>query len=142
MHAFRFAVLAVVLAPAVARIALAEGPTMNLGKWEVKTVSTNSLMPKETVKTASECVKENKNPLDAIVEAGKCKVTNKETKGHTVTWEMDCGGEGQGQSAKGKGSFTADGDSGEGVIEMTMTIKDRPMTAKNVWTGKRVGDCD
>jgi hypothetical protein len=120
--------------------AAAEGPTMNPGKWETKTVSTNSFMPKENVKTITECVKENKNPLDSIVEAGKCKVTDKETKGQTVTWQMQCG-EGD-KAATGKGTFTATGNSGEGVLEMTMFIQDREMTAKNVWTGKRIGDCD
>jgi hypothetical protein len=117
-----------------------DGPTMKPGKWEVKTVSTNSMMPKEIVKTATECVKEDKNPLDAIAEAGKCKVTNREVKGHTVTWDMECG-EAEG-AAKGKGTFTATGDSGEGVLEITLKISGNQMTAKNTWTGKRVGDCD
>jgi hypothetical protein len=123
------------------QFALAEGPVRNPGKWEVKTVSTNNMVPKEIVKTATECVKENKNPLDAIVEAGKCTVTNQETKGNTVTWDMECRGQVNG-AGKGKGSFTATGDSGEGTIDITMNVADKTFIAKNVWTGKRVGNCD
>jgi len=139
MRTFRFAALALTLMLPAARSAWADGPTMNPGKWETKTVQTNSLSPKEHVKTITECVKENKNPLEAIAEAGKCKIANKEVKGQTVNWEMECGGT---NKAKGKGSFTADGNSGEGMIEMTMMIADKSMTAKNMWSGKRIGDCE
>lgn len=139
MRTLRFAALALTLALPAARTALADGPTMKPGKWETKTVQTNSLTQKENVKTATECVKEDKNPLEAIAEAGKCKITNKEVKGQSVSWDMECGGAGK---ATGKGSFTADGSSGEGTIEMTMMLGDKSMTAKNVWSGKRIGDCD
>jgi hypothetical protein len=137
----RIAMVALAIAPAMlSQVAFAkDGPTMNLGKWEVKTVSKSSMIPKEKVTTTTECVKEDKNPLEAIMEGGKCKVTKQETKGRTLTWEMECG---QDYSAKGTGSFTADGDSGEGVMEMTMKIHNMEMNVKNTWTGKRVGDCD
>src|SRR6188508_1117797 len=68
MRTFRFAALALTLMLPAARSAWADGPTMNPGKWETKTVQTNSLSPKEHVKTITECVKENKNPLEAIAE--------------------------------------------------------------------------
>lgn len=141
MRIFRIAALTLVLAPVSFSTAAGakDGPTMNPGKWEVKSVSKSSMMPKEKVTTTTECVKEDKNPLEAIMEGGKCKVTKQEIKGRTVTWDMDCGDE---HSAKGTGSFTADGDSGEGVIEMNMKVQNMEMSVKNTWTGKRVGDCD
>ena len=111
---------------------------MRPGKWEVKAESKTSMMPKAKVTTSTECVKEDKNPIEAIMEGGKCKVTKQETKGHTVTWDMECG---QDYSAKGKGSFTANGDSGEGVLEMSLTVKGKQMDVRNTWTGKRIGDC-
>lgn len=141
MRIFRMTAVALAIAPAMlAQAALAkDGPTMNLGKWEVKTVSKSSMMPKEKVTTQTECVKEDKNPLEAIMEGGKCTVTKQETKGRTLTWEMECGQE---SSAKGTGSFTADGDTGEGVMEMSMKVHNMEMNVKNTWTGKRIGDCD
>lgn len=116
-----------------------DGPTMNPGKWEVKTVQTSSMMPKEKVTTLTECVKEDMNPMQSIMEGGKCKVTKQETKGRTLTWEMECGEQ---HGATGTGAFTADGDSGEGVLEMKMKVQSMEMTVKNTWAGKRIGDCD
>ncbi len=116
-----------------------DGPTMNPGKWEVKTVQKSSMMKKEKVTNATECVKEDKNPLEAIMEAGKCKVTKQETKGHNVSWDMECGDQ---YSATGHGTFTADGDSGEGTIDMKMKLQGIEVNVQNTWSGKRVGDCD
>jgi hypothetical protein len=116
-----------------------DGPTMKPGKWEVKTVQKNSMMKQEKVTDKTECVKEDKNPLEAIMEAGKCKVSNQETKGHTVSWDMNCGDQ---YSATGHGTFTADGDSGEGVLDMKMKLQGIEVSVQNTWAGKRVGDCD
>jgi len=141
MRISRIAAVALALAPAVwAHAALAkEGPTMNLGKWQVTNVSKNTMTPQEKVTTTTECVKEDKNPLEAIMEGGKCKVTKQETKGRTVTWEMECGDQ---YTAKGSGSFTADGDSGDGTLEMNMNLKGIKVTVTNTWKGKRIGECD
>ena len=127
-------VLAFIPAPAV----LAEGPTLKPGKWEVTTVSSSS-MAKPRTTSQTECVKEDKDPLDFIMEADTCKVTDKKVEGYTVSWKMECG---ENPVGKGSGTFTADGTTGEGVLEMDFTVKDKDIHVKNTWKGKRVGDCD
>jgi hypothetical protein len=121
-----------------AQTALGEGPTLKPGKWEVTTVSQSSMgKPKTT--SLTECVKEDKDPLDIIMEADTCKISDKTVKDYTVTWKMECGEE---NAAKGKGTFTADGNSGEGVIEMDFVVQGMAIHVKNTWKGKRIGDCD
>jgi hypothetical protein len=141
MRSLRIAAFTLALMPAMLAqpVSAKEGPTMKPGKWEVKTVQKGSMMPKEKVITTTECVKEDKNPLESIMEGGKCKVTKQEIKGRTVTWDMECSDK---YTATGTGSFTADGDSGEGVLEMNMKLQNMEMNVKNTWTGKRLGDCD
>lgn len=130
--------LALLLAALSPQIALAEGPTLKPGKWEVTTVSQSS-MGKPKTASLTECVKEDKDPLDIIMESNTCKISDRSVTGYTVTWKMECGDE---NPAKGGGTFTADGNSGEGVIEMDFVVQGMQIHVKNTWKGKRLGDCD
>ena len=122
---------------------------MNPGKWEFTTTMTMPMMPQPQVTTMTQCVTEEEakqDPMADLVDNGNCKILNREMKGSSLSFEMECNQ--QGMVTKGKGQFTTKGDTASGTIEMTMDMPEMPnmpagpMTMNTSWQGKRIGACD
>ena len=126
---------------------MAEGPSMEPGKWEFKTTASMPMMSEPKVTTKTECVTEEeatKDPLAAMVEDINCKVLSREESGDTIEFEVECEGD-MDTKMKGKGKCTADGTSASGNMEMTMEMPQmggQTMKMTQEWEGRRIGDCD
>ncbi len=127
-------------------IALAEGPSIEPGKWEY-TITMNMPMMGEKVQTDNECVTEEEakqDPLAMMIEEGNCTVVSKEVSGNTLSFEIECEAE-EGVTSNGKGHFTGEGTTASGEMVITTEIPQmggKTMTMTQKWEGKRIGDCD
>ncbi len=112
-------------------------PQINPGNWEITTQTEMAGMPPQSV-THVQCIT-NDDLVPMSEDANQeCQVTNIETRGNTVSWEISCGGQGGGMS--GTGEVTYEKNSMHGV--MRMTIAPYGTQVKNTISGKRIGDCD
>lgn len=112
-------------------------PNMNPGKWEITTKTEMVGMPPQS-RTHTQCI-----TADDLVPMSRdanqeCQVTDIRTRGNTVFWKISCGG--QGGKMNGTGSTTYNGDSMNGVMDMT--IVSYGTKVKNTLSGRRVGACD
>lgn len=113
------------------------GPNMNPGKWEITTKTEMAGMPPKSM-THNQCI-----TADDLVPMSRdanqeCQVTDIRTRGNTVFWKISCGG--QGGKMNGTGSTTYNGNSMNGVMDMT--IVSYGTKVKNILSGRRVGPCD
>ncbi len=114
------------------------GTHMNPGKWEITTQTEMAGMPPQSV-THVQCI-----TADDMVPMSKnanqeCQVTDIVSNGNTLSWKISCGGQGGGM--KGTGSVTYNGNSMNGVMNMTITGGGN-MQIKNTMTGRRLGECN
>lgn len=117
--------------------AIQADPNMNPGKWEINTRTEMAGMPAQSM-THTQCITgKDLVPMDENANR-ECTVSDVQTSGDTVSWKIECGGQGGGMA--GTGTITYNGDSMSG--NMTMTISGTDMTVKNTISGKRIGDCD
>jgi hypothetical protein len=114
-------------------------PQMNTGKWEITTKTEMAGMPTQTA-THIQCItKEDLVPMSQDANQ-ECQVTDIKTIGNTVLWKMACGGQGGSGRMEGTGKITYQGDTMQGIMEMT--ILDYNMEMKNTLSGRRIGTCD
>ena len=113
-------------------------PNMREGKWEITTKMEMPGMPMSMppVKntqclTKKDLVPQNSQP------GQECTVSQTKVTGNTVTWTVQC--KGQGGDMKGTGEMTYSGDSLKGTIKIPMPQANMEMT--NHITGRRIGDC-
>ncbi|MBW1660055.1 MAG: DUF3617 family protein [Deltaproteobacteria bacterium] len=132
----------------MATMAIAGGPNMNPGKWEITTKVEMPGMPmKMPPITTTQCLtkdsyilKEPPKPGAAGEMKSPCKVTNSQVKGDTVIWDMVCEGQ---EGMTYHGELTYHGDTMEGFIKMVPKSQGEgnvPVTLR--MKGKRVGPCD
>ena len=146
MRKFLGMVLMIAFVLVLATLAVAGGPNMNPGKWEITTKVEMPGMPmKMPPITTTRCMTKDDLIFKQAPQPGMpqnannpCKITNSEIKGDTVIWDMVCEGD---NKMVTHGEITYHGDTMEGFIKMTGQGKQRPpMTLK--LSGKRVGPCD
>jgi hypothetical protein len=109
---------------------------MNPGLWEI---TSEVEMPGMSMPaaTTTQCITK-----DALVPQGgsgqgqgQCDVKDVQVRGDTVSWTIEC--HGQGGPMTGTGEITYYGDSFEGSSKMSM----QGMEITTKMKGKRVGDC-
>jgi len=109
---------------------------MKPGQWEITTTTEMAGMPPQSM-THTQCITSD-NVIPMSKDANKeCQVTDIKTRGNTVSWKISCGG--QGGKMKGTGSVTYNGNSMNGVMDMT--IVSHGTKVKNTLSGRRVGAC-
>lgn len=129
----------IVISFAIISISFA-GSELNMkeGEWEITTKMEMPGMPMEMPPTKhTQCItKKDLVPMSS--QPGQaCKLTDSKITGNTVTWTMQCSG--QGGEMKGTGNITYTGDSFKGTIKMEMPQADLEMTGHV--TGHRLGSC-
>ena len=114
-------------------------PNVKPGKWEVTTrmemVGMQMNMPPMT---HTQCITENDYVPQTGQPGDECKITKTNVSGDTVTWTMNCRGEGG--EMNGTGTVTYRGDSFKGEISMSMAPSGMSMTLHT--NGRRIGECD
>jgi hypothetical protein len=111
---------------------------MKPGKWEM-TVQMDMPGMQMPARTFTKCItKEQVESSDSAVPGGrddaKCKVSDVNVSGNTVTWKTNC----PQRQTTGEGKVTYEGDAYKGEMHMKM-----PQSEMNIkYTGKRLGDCD
>lgn len=115
------------------------GPDMQPGLWEITTKTKMEggfamSMPATTVKqclTEEDYVPSN----EKMADGGDCRVKDVKVRGNTVTWVMECPGEGM----RADGRVVYSGDTFKG--NMVMEMKEEQMRMTSTMEGRRVGDC-
>ena len=109
---------------------------MNEGLWEI---TSEVKMPGMSMppSTHTQCITKDDLVPQKTQPGQECEVTNVQHKGNTVTWKMECSG--QGGAMTGTGRITYNGDSFVGQIKMT--IPGQSMKITTHMKGRRIGDC-
>ncbi len=117
--------------------AVAGGVDMKDGLWEITTTTEMSGMPFQIPPmTFSQCItQQDLVPQNAETDSG-CTRTENRISGNTVTWSIECKGEGV--SSRGDGTITYHGDSFEGDMKMSM---EEGVQMINLMKGRRIGAC-
>ena len=113
---------------------------MQPGKWEVTTTMEMQGLPMMAPQKHTMCV-DNKtaDKQPPVAMDPSCQVTDYRMSGNTATWKMQCKGE---MAMTGEGSITYSGSQYAGSSTMRTEAKGQPpMTIKNSYTGKRIGNC-
>ncbi len=113
---------------------------MQPGKWEVTSAVEMQGHPTMAPQKTTICV-DNKTAdrQPPVAMDPSCQVTDYKMSGNTATWKMQCKGE---MAMTGEGSITYSGAQYTGSSTMRMEMKGHPpMTMKNTYTGKRIGNC-
>lgn len=109
------------------------------GKYEItsKMEMPGMSMPAQTV---TQCLtQEEPIPEKSLGNQG-CEIVDKQEKGNTLTWTMECTQ--QGQKVISTGEMTYSEDSFAGGMTMETGPQAGNMTIKTQITGKRIGSCD
>ena len=113
-------------------------PNMQEGKWEITTKVEMPGMPMNMPPvTHTQCLTKDDFVPQKSQSGDECQISNVEVSGDTVTWVMQC--KGQGGETKGSGEITYRGTSFKGIIKMTVVPSNMQMTSKI--NGSRIGNC-
>mgnify|MGYP006274114343 CR=1 FL=1 len=111
-------------------------PNMNPGLWEI---TSEVKMPGMTMPaaTTTQCItRDSMVPQGGSSQGqGQCDVKDVQVRGDTVSWMIEC--HGQGGAMTGTGEITYHGDRFEGSSKMTM----QGMEITTEMQGKRIGAC-
>ncbi len=114
-------------------------PNMQEGKWEI---TTKMEMPGMSVNMPpmvhTQCLTQKDLVPKSSQPGQECTITRNEVTGNTVTWTMQCTG--QGGEMKGTGNITYSGNRFKGTIKMIMPQSNMQMTSHV--SGLRLGSCD
>jgi hypothetical protein len=114
-------------------------PNMQEGKWEITTKMEMPGMPMNMPPmTYTQCLTKKDLVPKRSQPGQECTITQNKVTGSTVTWTMQCSG--QGGDMKGTGNITYSGNSFNGTIKMTMPQQNMQMTSHV--TGRRLGSCE
>ena len=108
------------------------------GTWEVTMVSRNPVTGQPIRETTTECIQDGSfDPAAAMMEDNTCRVIDKQEKGNSVSWKIECGG-GDMPVFHGEGSFVSHGNSAEGKMKMIMTMGNNTLEMSNTWSGRKI----
>lgn len=118
--------------------ALAAGQVdMQDGEWEITTrVEMPGIPVQIPPMTVTQCITQKDLIPPNEQPDSECSVTSNQISGNTVTWSIECKGEGG--DTRGDGQITYHGDRFEGSMKMSMP---EGMTMTNHMSGKRIGPC-
>ena len=118
--------------------AQAAGPVdMQDGQWEITTrVEMPGIPVQIPPMTVSQCITQKDLIPPSEQPDSECTVTSNQISGNTVTWSIECKGEGG--NTRGDGQITYHGDRFEGSMKMSMP---EGMSMTNHMSGKRIGPC-
>jgi len=118
--------------------AQAAGPVdMQEGQWEITTrVEMPGIPVQIPPMTVSQCITQKDLIPPSEQPDSECTVTHNQINGNTVTWSIECKGEGG--NTRGDGQITYHGDRFEGSMKMSMP---EGMSMTNHMSGKRIGPC-
>jgi hypothetical protein len=112
---------------------------MKEGQWEITTVMEMPGLPFQPPPiTISHCyTKEDIQKQEKVVPEPQknCKITNLNTAGSKVKWEIVCTGK---NASKGEGEITFNGDS---AYEGTTKMETKGSTITSRYSAKRTGPC-
>ena len=113
-------------------------PDIRQGEWEITTKMEIPGMPTNIppVKT-TQCLTDKDFVPENSQPGQECKFPETKVTGNTVTWTMEC--EGEGGKMKGTGEITYSGDSFKGTMKIQMPQTNMEMTSH--MDGRRIGDC-
>lgn len=140
----RFSVVSAVVITLISQSAHAAAPNMREGMWEIamkmEMPGMPGGMPTQVVK---QCVtqKDAENPQKFAPQgqgADRCQISNYQTKGNTVSWNMACKGS---EEMTGSGTITFGGDSYTGTTRMSVKSGGETHNMTMQYSGKRIGDC-
>ncbi len=121
--------------------AIAEGPNMKEGLWEMTMRMKVSGMPMQMPsQTYTHCITKEDMVPQKEEPNQECKMVRHDVKGDTVTWIVECKGpEG---ITRGDGRVTYKGDTFEGIIKMSMTGDEMGgMDMTQHLKGRWIGQC-
>ena len=114
-------------------------PNLQEGKWEITTTMEMPGMPMNMPPMKhTQCITKKDLVPKSSQPGQECTVIHNTVTGNTVTWTMQCSG--QGGEMKGTGNITYSGNSFKGTTKMTMPQQNMQM-ASHV-TGQRLGPCE
>ncbi|MBN2332410.1 MAG: DUF3617 family protein [Deltaproteobacteria bacterium] len=115
-------------------------PNLNPGKWEISTETEMTGMGnmKMQPQTHVQCLTEEDLVPQNKEASNECQVSDIQQHGDTVSWKITCSG--QGGQMIGTGQATYRGDTMSGTMDME--ISGTGMRVKNIFRGRRIGDCD
>ena len=114
------------------------GPDMREGQWEITTKMEMVGMPMDMPPvTNTQCLTKKDLVPENSQPGQDCTFPETKTTGNTVTWKIEC--KGQGGEMKGSGELTYSGDSFKGTMELQMPQSNMEMTGR--MEGRRIGDC-
>ena len=117
------------------------GLDLEPGNYEITSKVEMSGMPGGVPpQTITQCLTENNPVPDGSSSAQGCKITEKDIKGNTVTYTMEC--EQQGMKMKSTGKMVYKGKSFEGTNTIKMGPEAGGMTVTTKITGNWIGKCD
>ena len=124
---------------------VADGISIEPGKWEMNTVITMPMLPQPKVTTVTECIEEDEITPESMTEDmnnpdAECKLEVAVVEDNTMEWSIDCSEE-MG-SSRGEWKATSYGDSMKGGGTITMQVQGQEVVMTMDWEGKRIGQCD
>jgi hypothetical protein len=126
-------------APIVLAIELQEG------KWAVTTTTVSPMSPQPMEEYSENCIEDsNFDPVSEMMDqqmSSMCEVTVNANTASTLDADLSCNMQGAG-TMTGKLAFSADGDSANGLIDMSMSFNGQTMAMSNTWKAEFLGACD
>ena len=123
--------------------AIAEGITIEPGRWEMTSTMNMPMLPQPRVNTDVECIHESELSPEAMTEDSMdsgCSFDTMMVDGNTMKWSMDCTLE-EGAS-HGEWEVTSHGDTLSGDGTVTVDVQGQAMVMTMAWEGKRIVACD
>lgn len=113
---------------------------INEGLWEMTVEVEIEGMPMTMAPiTNTQCINKDTLVPKSDQFGQNCEITNQNTEGNTLTYDIECSG--PGGSIKGHGEVTYTGDTMTGTMETKMPNQgDMKMITK--MSGKRIGPCE
>lgn len=132
----KFFVISAILLFSASIVFAGSDVNMNEGLWEI---TSEVKMPGMSMppSTLTQCITKDDLVPQKAQSAMGCQVTDVQYKGNTVTWKIECSG--QGGVMTGTGQITYNGDSFVGQVKMTMPGQGMKVTTH--MKGRRIGDC-
>lgn len=118
----------------------ARGLDFQEGRYQItSTVKMPGMPMQPPATTITECLTKQDPVPSESAGSGNCSITDMQTAGNTVTWEMSCDHQGQQMTSRGK--MTYHGDRFEGTVDTRMGPQAGNMQMTTTIKGQRLGDC-
>jgi len=136
-------VLTALVAVSMPGLTMADGLSIEPGKWQMTSTVEMSMMGQPQVHSSTECLSESElNPEDFNMDKdSSCDISEMLVNGNTASWSINCAAQG-GMQMKGQWEMTSEGDSISGGGSMSADAGGMQFEMTMSWEGHRLGDCD